>query len=177
MALTVRSQGNYAQALAWFEGSLQTVAELGHAADEDVMMLANIGITYFDMGDMAQPRPWLEQALAAARQNDHWRTAYIGANLANLLGTEGDLDAAETLAQESDDLYQRQGDHLFQLEVLLVRADIALRRGDRERADELSRRALEGYRAIGDPSGIANAQRIQAQLASVDRVGHRSFLG
>jgi hypothetical protein len=50
------------------------------------------------------------------------------------------------------------------LDVVLVRANIALRRGDRQQADILSQHALESYRTIGDPAGIANAQRIQTEL-------------
>lgn len=165
MGLTARSQRNYPQALAWFQQSWQIMVELGHAADEDVMTLANIGITYFDMGDSAQARPWLEKALTAARrQTDPWRTAYIGVNLADLLCTEGELDAAEALIYESSEFYERQGDQLFMLDVVLVRANIALRRGDCQQADVLSRHALESYRTIGNPVGIANAQRIQTAL-------------
>ncbi|MBX2997299.1 MAG: tetratricopeptide repeat protein [Caldilineaceae bacterium] len=169
MALTARGQGNYAQALAWFEASLKIFVDLGHTADEDVMTLANIGITHFELGDTAQARPWMERALAAAQQqSDHWRTAYIGTNLANLLCTEDDLTLAERLAQQSYELLERQGDSFFLLEALLVLAHVALRRGDRPRAGELSGRALEGYRAVDDPYGMANALQVQAWLALGD---------
>jgi tetratricopeptide (TPR) repeat protein len=166
MALTARCQGNYAQALTWLEESLQIVVEQGKSADDDVMGLTNIGITYFDMANLEQARSWLGRALAAAQQqHDPWRIAYAGVALSSVLCALGDLDTAETLAQESSELYERQGDSFFDLEALLVLARIALRRGDHPRAGELSRRVLDGYRAIDDPHGIANALQVQAWLA------------
>ena len=170
MALTARCQGHYAQALAWLEESLQIVAELGKSADDDVMGLTNIGITYFDMANLEQARSWLGRALAAAQQqHDPWRIAYAGVALSSVLCALGDLDTAEVLAQESSDLYERQGDAFFDLEALLVLARIALNRGDHLRAAELSRRVLDGYRAIGDPHGMASALQVQAWLAVADR--------
>ncbi|MCB0112655.1 MAG: tetratricopeptide repeat protein [Caldilineaceae bacterium] len=169
MALTARTQGDYAQSLAWLEESLKIVANLGTNIDEDVMGLANMGITYFDMADAEQARRWLERALTAARgQQDDWRTAYVGAALAGVLCALGNVDAAEALAQESCDLYEHQGDTFYVLEALLVLAQAALRRGDSPRAGELSRRVLAGYRAINDPHGMAGALQMQAWLALAD---------
>jgi hypothetical protein len=65
-------------------------------------------------------------------------------------------------------LLERQGDTFFLLEALLVLANVALRRGDRPRAGELSMRVMEGYRAINDAHGMANALQVQAWLALGD---------
>ena len=68
MALTARCQGDFTQALHWFEESLAITVAMGNAAESDVMNYANIGITHFEMGDLAQARPWLETALVARAQ-------------------------------------------------------------------------------------------------------------
>ena len=123
LALTARCQGDFTQALQWFEESLGEMVKLGHAPESDVMNYANIGITHFEMGNLALAQPWLETALVSARsQNDGWRAAFVAANLADLLLAQGDLSRAERLAQESVQEFERLGDQLFLAEALLVLA-------------------------------------------------------
>lgn len=169
LALTARCQGDFAQALQWFEESLALMVQLGHAAESDVMGCVNIGITHFEMGNPGLGRPWLETALASARsQRDGWRTAYVAANLANLLLAQGELARAEQLAQESVQDFERLGDQFFLAEALLVLAKVTARRGTRQQAHELCRKVLDLYRAIDDRHGIANVLQAQAWLALGD---------
>jgi predicted ATPase/transcriptional regulator with XRE-family HTH domain len=166
LALTARCQGDFAQALQWFEESLDEMVQLGHAPESDVMACANIGITHFEMGNLALALPWLETALVSAQsQSDGWRTAYVAANLASLLLAQGELARAEQLAQESVQDFERLGDQFFLAEALLVLAKVMVRRGDLRQAHELCRTTLEIHRAIDDRHGIANVLQVQAWLA------------
>ena len=72
MALTARCQGDFVQALQWFEESLAITVQMGAAAESDVMNYANIGITHFELGELAQAQPWLETALVTAREPERW---------------------------------------------------------------------------------------------------------
>lgn len=183
MALNARCQGNFAQALQWFEESLAVTVALGGAAESDVMNYANIGITHFEMGDLAAAQPWLETALVESRrQHDGWRSAFITYNLAHLLLAQDDTDRAEQLARESVLEFEQLGDHLFLAEAQLVLGKVMDRRGDRRQAHALYQRVLAIYRGIDDPHGIANVLQAQAWLALTDddrpqgRVAARALL-
>jgi predicted ATPase len=169
LALTARCQGDFTQALQWFEESLGEMVKLGHAPESDVMNYTNIGITHFEMGNLALAQPWLETALVSARsQNDGWRAAFVAANLADLLLAQGDLSRAEGLAQESVQDFKRFGDQLYLAEALLVLARVTVRRGERQQAHELCHTVFDIYRGIDDRHGIANVLQVQAWLALAD---------
>ncbi len=159
----------------------------------------------------AQALPWLAEAAQRASQRDfHSMAAELHGHVLRLLDP-GELlsrvdhliaratallelwevDEAGALVEEADALAERVGDPSVAARVAALRGDLQLRRGDFEQAEISYRRSMDGFLALGDRTGYADARRrlgmhrmfgqdleaaehhITEALAAYEEVGHQ----
>lgn len=164
MGLVERSRGEYAEALRLFEDSLALTApqNIGSLA----MSYTNLGMTALMMYDLPRAANWLERSLAILTPADFpWEIAYTCNVYANVCFEAGQLVRAETLARESQTLFETLGDANFLPEPQLMRAKLAHARGDLETARALCTEVFTQYQQMDDPYGVANVLHVLAWLA------------
>ena len=168
MGLTAYMMGDYAQAIAWMNESI----EADPTADP-MQAWAHIGIIALDMLDLPQARYWLERAHSQVMQQPAgWAQAFVLHNLAEVLYETGDLAAAKQMAQASLQLFDTLGDSYYLPDPQLLLARIAGDEGEYATAEALSTLALEQYEARNDVVLTASARLLQAELAW--KMGRRS---
>jgi predicted ATPase/DNA-binding XRE family transcriptional regulator/Tfp pilus assembly protein PilF len=163
MGLVERSRGAYPAALRIFEEALaltdpQNTSSLA-------MSYTNLGMTALMMYDLPLAANWLERSLAILTPADFpWETAYTCNVYTNACFEAGQLDRAETLARESQTLFETLGDAIFLPEPQLMRAKIAHARGDLETARALCTEVFRQYQQMDDQYGVANVLYVLAWL-------------
>ena len=131
--------------------------------------LAGLGALSIRLGEYAEARRTISQALELYRQNDD--VVGIASSLNNLgavAGTEGDWAAAEAHFEESLDAVRRLGDNSREATALENLATIALHREEYERAIQFAEEALALRRNAGDRRGTAGNLIILGEVAVHD---------
>jgi tetratricopeptide (TPR) repeat protein len=106
----VRHQGDYTQARAYQEQSLQIRREIGDRRGE-AMVLGNLGILCRRQGSYALARRYLEQTLPILRElGDQWSESRTLMNLGMILLDLGDYAGARVQLEKSRRMYGDIGD-------------------------------------------------------------------
>jgi tetratricopeptide (TPR) repeat protein len=111
-----------------------------------VLVLAHLGMVCNAQGDLVQSREHLNGCLGVAEELGGPWLRRVRHDMAELLRSEGDPDAAEPMYEQLLDQDREQGHRLGMAEDLANLAMVAVHRGASERARALLREAL----AIGD---------------------------
>jgi len=168
MALVARSQGEYTQAIQLLEESLAMEQEAENPG-RLAMNYANIGITAGEMYNLELAKIWLERAFESVSiQEQPWETAFIAANLAQILYWQKDFKPAEKLAQQSLQLFEELNDVLYLPEAQLILAQIAIEQSEFSQAQYLSAQVLQYYQELNDEHGISNALYVLAWLSLME---------
>jgi len=132
--------------------------ELAVAGDERAAVLGVRGMALSDRGHYAAGIGLLERSVATARAcGDARQTAWSLGCLARSLFLRGEVDAAAEAVDESLALIEREGWVAFRPFPEALSAEIALRRGELDRAGVLLDRAFALGCRLGDPcwEGVA----------------------
>jgi len=166
LGLLARCEGDYGQALAWFEEGRALSAALNSEPSYLVMDDANLAITAYEMGDLAVAYRWATAAYQrAVGHTDQWIVAYVTTALAEILQAQGEWTQAAALATTACQLYEQLGDAQFWPEPLLVLAKTAYAQGDLAQAEALCAQIFQAWQGLADAYGMANALYLQAWLA------------
>lgn len=163
MGLVERCRGAYSAALRFFEDALtltdhQNISSLA-------MSYTNLGTTALMMYDLPLAASWLDRALAVLNPTDFpWETAYTCNIYANTCFEAGQFERAESLAGESQRLFESLGDAIFLPEPQLMRAKLAHAHGDFETAGALCAQVFKQYQEMDDQYGISNVLHVLAWL-------------
>lgn len=164
IGLVERSRGEYAEALRLFEDALALTDPKNTSSL--AMSYTNLGMTALMMYDLPLAADWLERSLTILTPTDApWETAYTCNVYANVCFEAGQFERAETLARESQTLFETLGDAIFLPEPQLMRAKLAHARGDLETARALCTEVFTQYQQMDDPYGVANVLHVLAWLA------------
>jgi predicted ATPase len=137
--------GHYDESRLCDEESLSIARALGDKA-QIVLVLAHLGMVCNAQGDLVQSREHLNGCLGVAEELGGPWLRRVRHDMAELLRSEGDPDAAEPMYEQLLDQDREQGHRLGMAEDLANLAMVAVHRGASERARALLREAL----AIGD---------------------------
>ncbi len=165
LGLLARCEGEYGQALTWFEEgralSVTLTSDPSYLAMDDI----NLALTAQEMGDLPLAHRWAESAYrAAVTHPDEWVRTYVITVLADILNEVGEWERATALATTASESYQQAGDAQFLPESLLVLAKVAYKRGELDQAQSLCDQTLAAYQTLADNHGIANVRYLQAWL-------------
>ncbi len=161
-------QGDYAQATAWYEESLDFWRQVGDAAGI-ARALNNLGMVLHERGDLGGAQARYEESLALHRQRhdpDLWSIAATLNNLGRAVHEQGDRARARALFAESLALKREIGDSTGTAATLGNLADVASGDGDDERAATLYRDSVVLYQELGDLGGIASGCEGIAHMAA-----------
>jgi signal transduction histidine kinase/ActR/RegA family two-component response regulator len=164
MAKLRRSAGDVDAAIEHYEDAWALI-ENEPTSWPQFIILNNLGSALNELGRTAEARAVLEQAVAVARALDNERgvmSAHI--NLAETLALDGDLDAAEALAQGGLESARRLGLRYFEVFALQALATIAFERGALEDAKAYAEDALSIADVDASPSVRSD---IHDQLAGI----------
>lgn len=111
-------------------------------------------------GEVRQATAWSEQAAALFRElGDELGLAHALLALASAVGNQGALDRADRASEEGLALARRFDEPVLIARLLATASFVAFRRGDHERALELTRDELAQYVDIGSRRGEGTALR------------------
>jgi predicted ATPase/class 3 adenylate cyclase len=134
------------------------------------MALTFLGILSREQGDYAGAHQYMEKALDVASRLGHESYSAIALNgLGDLARIQGHDDAAESFYLRSAELSTQIGLVFPRAGLLHNRAYIAHHRGDDEAARAGFKEALDLFRELGDPRGVAECV---AGMAVLDAEGH-----
>jgi len=146
-------------AVPYLEGLLSR-ADLDVSAEEKAWGLVVAADLAANPGDARQAHPWATEAVAAFRGlGDEQGLAYALGALGAASGNQGALDEADLALDEAMAIARRLGDPILEGRLLNFVSFVASRRGDHERAAELSRQELAAWTAVGSRRGEAIALR------------------
>jgi tetratricopeptide (TPR) repeat protein len=169
-ALLASYGGKAGDAITFAERGVAICRRQGHIGADLSLGLQVLAAAWSARGDRT---PALEAVAEGLRidEDAHAATRAIHTvNHANVLLAENMVDEAEALYTESHHFFQERGDSWLIAGPLARLGDVALRRGDIDRARELLAEALATWRRGGGLSGQARAQ---AGLARAElRAGH-----
>ncbi len=160
----LNEQGRHDEALAYLEEGLALARELGDRSQESHLLM-DLGVAAAALGDAETAMRRLEAGHQLARELDNrWLEAYVGAHwglAAIRLGREE--GAAALLARSLELAPEVSPNAAIRGLAQYGLAQIALRAGERDRADRLSRAALEAlegaHRALAAEVGDWRARR------------------
>ncbi len=158
-------QGDYAEARALIEESLDIHRELGDAHGVG-WALVDLGILTRYEGNHAAARALLEESLGhlMAPQATEGLAAALG-NLGMIARDEGDPEAAETHLNRSLLLWRSLDDRVGMGWVLTGLAMVARAKGQLDRAQTRTDESLAAWRELGDRQNTANVLSTAARLA------------
>jgi predicted ATPase/transcriptional regulator with XRE-family HTH domain/Tfp pilus assembly protein PilF len=150
-------QGDYEQARAWHEKSLELRQELGDRQGI-ASSLENLGMVAWRQSDYAQARALHEQSLELRRQTgDRQGTASSLYSLGAAMVEQGEYEAAEHVHRESLAIRRELGDKQGIAGSLNALGMLAWELGDNAIAAPLHAESLALVRELGDRKGIANS--------------------
>jgi predicted ATPase/DNA-binding XRE family transcriptional regulator len=166
-------RGEYEAAIAHYADSLAIKREIGDDRGTAVTLL-NCGGVENDLGRYAEAVAHLSAAATWFREaGETAPAAFARAMLAEALLGAGDVDAAEATAAEAVEL-ARTVDHRAAIGLATARlGDVALARGEPERAATLLLSALDD--AAGPPEQARTLERLALALSTTDPVGGARF--
>jgi non-specific serine/threonine protein kinase len=139
---------NLRVALAW---------AVEHVPERIVRLADELGWFWHNRGYVREGRRWLELALARAPGVPTPDRARALAMIGFLAREMDDLAIAQSLLEESVQLYQQFGDLDGQAEALNKLSMIALSRGDCLTTDRLASQSVAMFRSIGHQDGVSGA--------------------
>ncbi len=144
MSQLAPEQDNLRQALAWF------------AARDDALCLnrlsAALAVFWFDLGQFAEARAWLRQAIARDDGVPVLTRARARSEAGWLAMCQGELALATSLRDEALALAREAGDPFLLADAILRNGILAFWQGELERASELIAEAQHAFLAIGAES-------------------------
>lgn len=179
-ALLLAKQGWYAQragdldaAVELSERSLALLRGYGPSSGA-AQALNTLGFVAQQRQDYRVGARWMRRALAVAHDiGNPWYIAGFGNNLAILEGRLGNHEVAEGLFAETLELNRRSGDVAEVVINLLNFAELALGRGDPDRAAEMLAEGLDLARKIGfrdiEPFYVAAWSLVELERGDADR--------
>ena len=158
-------QGDYLDAEALFEESLQTARELGDKQGT-VVALNALAINARDRGELAESQALFDETLVLWRElRDPLAVARALSNLGSVVKSRCDYQHARALYRESRAIFEELNDRLGTAWALNHEGDVAREQGDREAAQSLYQASLETFRKLGDRWGIAGSLADLGHLA------------
>jgi len=158
--------GRYVEARAWGEEGLAIAVALAEQR-RVVTALRLLGQVGLAQGDRPFARRHLEQSVAVAREvGDGYQLSAAGCSLADLLRSEGSLDAAEALYEEMLALCRARGDRVSEAALLLNEAFVSIGRGAHVQARVRLAASLSMMREFGLANFAAAAIAATAALAA-----------
>ena len=153
--------GNLRAALAW---SLDAATEGGERVETGMRLARTLAWFWFERGHATEGRRWLERAIALAADDAGAPRARLAHGLGILLATQGELDAALRLFEQSLAVWRELGDRDQQAKELNSVGIVRRMRGEMDAA----RSALEESIAIARE--IRSDYRLSAALISLGQV-------
>jgi predicted ATPase len=161
--------GNYAQAMAFFEQSLLLCRELGNERVEGDI-LRYMGIVAREQGDYDRARALFEQSLVCCSKLDiKPALAALFRHMAIMARGQGDYDRARLLSEQSLELCRELNDMWGSAWSLRTLGEAVRHQGDYRRAAELIVQSLELFRDLGDTWQIAWACHDLGELAQLQQ--------
>ncbi|HEV8306988.1 MAG TPA: tetratricopeptide repeat protein [Methylomirabilota bacterium] len=160
-----REQGDYREARAFFQESLEIFRELGDAPGIG-WALVDLGFLTRTEGDYAAARDLLEESLLVLKRSGDRRgiAAALG-NLGLIARDQGDAEAAEGYLRDSLGLWRELGDRVGYGWALTGVGMVARVQGRYDEAHSRLEEALAVYRELGDRQNTANVLSTVARLA------------
>lgn len=160
--------GDYRHARDLYERSLEIVRNAGDQGDI-ADALNNLGLVASAQGDYAGARAYLAESLELRRQLDRPDGLCLGLhNLGEMEIDAGRGEVAVPILTEALGLRARRADERGVAYIRYNLGRAALARGDVNAGDAEQRRALDGFRGVGEKIGIADAL-IELGLLAVRR--------
>jgi predicted ATPase/class 3 adenylate cyclase/DNA-binding CsgD family transcriptional regulator/Tfp pilus assembly protein PilF len=162
--LIVRSQGDYPQAIAYFEKAMTLYREAGKEKGV-ANCLINLGIIATNQGNYDEATRILEESVAIMRKLEDKAGAAIAMNnLANLYSDRGDYAQARDYYAECAEV-QREAGNLLMVGITLCNVGYMTRcLGDYEAARRIIGESLEVKRSLDDKMEIASSLHKLAEL-------------
>ena len=160
-----REQGDYAEARALFEESLEIYRALADPRGVGWALVDLAFLTRYE-ADYARARALLKESLPLLREADDTEgTAAALGNLGLIARDEGDVDTAEAQLQASLALWQELGDRVGVGWALTALGMVARADGRRDVARSRLEHSLAVWREVGDRQNTANVLGTLAALA------------
>lgn len=150
-----KNQGDYQQALKFYEKSLALHLEL---KDKDgiASSLNNLGIVEYEQGNYEEARKLCEEHLKYMRETGDKDSVANSLNgLGNMAYDQGDYEQARKFHEESLELREELGNKRGIASSLNNLANVLNNQGDYEKAEKLYEKSLAIKRELGDKRGIA----------------------
>ncbi|MEO7718851.1 MAG: BTAD domain-containing putative transcriptional regulator [Capsulimonas sp.] len=158
-------RGHHEEGLKWLETFL-TYHDDAVPTLARVRALEAAGSLELARREPDRARPWLEDAVAAARAlGDQKRLASALCSLGECLCDGDDIAAARAAFDESQTLFQSTRDHFGSARTLAGGARIALRSGDYQDAQSLADRSAAMHRIAGNLKGMAGGVHMNGVAA------------
>jgi non-specific serine/threonine protein kinase len=157
--------GEYVEAQRLYEQSRDALAQAGDVVG-DLPLIGDLGMVAYHMGEYETARDWFERCLRGCREHgvrDH--AADCLNRLGDLARVAGDLSRAESLYNESLDLWRTLAGTPGIASSLHKLAQTARRRGDLTAAKRLLSESLALQNEIGNKQGIVECLAALAGLA------------
>lgn len=162
IALLLKRQQNYQDAIAYYESALRIKSDLGDASGE-IISRSNLGTLYMEQDSMVLANEQFQRAVEMSDSlQDYVTKAMLLNNLGLLKVREADLVTGEGFFNQSIDLYDQIGDQSGKATALLNLASLYLDKRNKTQALAVASQALE----IGVSSGSADIQLSALQLLS-----------
>ena len=149
LALRHQRFGRVEKALGLFQESLQLFEEIG-GAREQVHLMVQVGIAQQRLGALQEALEWFERAAVAAEEG-----ALESTNFAKIATAKGSVylslnqgEEALRVYRDALEIYRQSGDERRVAQTLVNLADVALRRGEMEKAGVHAMEAIEVLRTL-----------------------------
>ena len=162
-------QGNYDDARASFERSLEISSSSNIESSSNAQVAANLGLTFMNKGDYdAGIRAQQAELAICERRNDKQGMASLYTNMGIVYFEKGDYDAALESYQKGLELSEELGNKLLTAIAIGCIGNVYQRKGDYKLAMTNFQRDLELCEELGDKQGIAIALGLIGELYSVE---------
>lgn len=160
-----QEQDNLRAALAW---------ACDHSPERVLQLADELGWFWQIQGNVREGRRWLELALARTTASSPLERAHGRAMIGFVAREMHDLGPAQSLLEESLEVYRQLGDREREARALSTLAMIALSRGDYVAADQLVSQSVILFRALSDTRGVAAALLLVGDAAYLSQDYTRS---
>ena len=156
--------GEARKAVEWYEKALRINASLGNRAGL-AHTYVNLGSLYGELADFERAEGFLRESIRIWEPAGHANVAVCYANLGEVLLSKGEMQAASGYVERAIRYCQAgRGPAYLLPDAWRALAEIQLRMGDRERADETSSEALRLARERKDGTNIGAALRVRGEV-------------
>jgi adenylate cyclase len=157
----LRSMGRPAEAVPSLERALETWDAIGASAAAGLARM-NLGSARVEAGDIVRGRADLREALGRLQGTKFLPSAHRDLALAELAA--GDADAAAGHAEQALALARAANARQTEAQVERVLGQIALARGERERARELLETSRRTFNELGEQTELARTDAVLARV-------------